>query len=103
MHAQHILYHFLTQACIWMHTARRKALDVSVLAALTGRRLTVTALRRSIVSQTQEKHCLKRAGRLLSNRHLHQARLRLYLVLSQQLQVQFEEHGHWAACTSLCS
>ena len=85
MHAQHILHHFLTHACAWMHTARRKALAVSVLAALTGRRLTVTALGRSSVSQTKEKHCIKRADRLLSNRHLHQERLRLYLVLSQRL------------------
>ena len=72
MHAPHILHHLLTHACDWMHTARRKALAVSVLAAVTGRRLTVTALGRSIASKAQEKHCIKRADRLLSNRHCMQ-------------------------------
>jgi hypothetical protein len=67
-----------------MHTARRKALTVSVLAALTGRRLTVTALGRSIVSMAQEKHCIKRADRLLSNRHLHADRVRVYTALGHQ-------------------
>jgi hypothetical protein len=85
MHARHIVHHFLTHACAWMHAARRHALAVSVLAALTGRRLTVTALGRSIVSQTKAKHCIKRADRLLSNRHLHQERLKIYIAFSQQL------------------
>jgi hypothetical protein len=84
MHAQHIIHHLLTHACDWMHAARRKALTVSVLAALTGRRLTVTALGRSIGSVAKEKHCIKRADRLLSNRHLQADRLRRYTAL-----------GHW--------
>jgi hypothetical protein len=64
---------------MWMHTARRHALAVSVLAALTGRRLTVTALGRSIVRQTKAKHCIKRADHLLSNRHLHADRVQVYM------------------------
>ena len=83
MHAPHILHHLLTHACDWMHTARRKALAVSVLAAVTGRRLTVTALGRSIASKAQEKHCIKRADRLLSNRHLHAERVRVYTALGR--------------------
>jgi hypothetical protein len=83
MHAPHILHHLLTHACDWMHTARRKALAVSVLAAVTGRRLTVTALGRSIASKAKEKHCIKRADRLLSNRHLHAERVRVYTALGR--------------------
>ena len=66
MHATHILHYFLTHACAWMHAARRQALAVSVLAALTGRRATVTALGRSIVSKTRAKlgieHLVPRSG-----------------------------------------
>jgi Transposase DDE domain len=90
MHAPHIVHHFLTHACAWMHTARRKALTVSVLAALTGRRLTVTALGRSIVSRAQQKHCIKRADRLLSTRHLQAERVRVYTAL-----------GHWCIGSTL--
>ena len=66
MHATHILYYFLTHACAWMHAARRQVLAVSVLAALTGRRVTVTALGRSIVRKTRAKlgieHLVPRSG-----------------------------------------
>ena len=66
MHATHILHYFLTHACAWMHAARRQALAVSALAALTGRRVTVTALGRSIVSKTRAKlgveHLVPRSG-----------------------------------------
>jgi hypothetical protein len=85
MHAQHIVHHFLTDACAWMHAARRQAVAVSVMAALTGRRLTVTALGRSIMSQAKEKHCIKRADRLLSNQHLHVDRVQVYTALSHRL------------------
>ena len=43
----------LTQACDGMHTARRKALAVRGLAAMTGHRLTDTALGRAIVRKAE--------------------------------------------------
>ena len=85
MHAPHRVHHFLTHTCHGIHAARRKAIEVSVLAALTGHRLTGTALGRSIASTAQEKHCIKRADRLLSNRQLHAERLLVYTALSHRL------------------
>jgi hypothetical protein len=53
-----------------MPQARCQALEVMVNAALCGGRLTVTELGRSIDSSAKEKHCIKRADRLLSKAHL---------------------------------
>jgi hypothetical protein len=64
-----------------MPAARRQAFCITVMAALRGRRVTVTDLGRSIQSRAQEKHCIKRAARLLANRPLHQERFALYVAL----------------------
>jgi hypothetical protein len=65
-----------------MHQARQLALEVNVMAALSGTRLTVTDLGRSIKSQAKQKHCIKRAERLLSNTHLHAQRESIYAELA---------------------
>ena len=85
MHAKPILHKLLRQICSMMPAARRQALCITVMAALRGRRLTVTDLGRSIQSRAKEKHCIKRADRLLANRHLHQERFALYVALSHWL------------------
>lgn len=64
---------------------RRTALSVNVMAALHGEVLTVTHLGRAIRSEAKEKHCIKRADRLLSNRRLQGERVEIYSVLTQQL------------------
>jgi hypothetical protein len=64
---------------------RRTALAVNVMAALHGEVLTVTQLGRSITSRAKEKHCIKRADRLLSNRRLQAERLGIYSSLTQGL------------------
>jgi hypothetical protein len=68
-----------------MHKKRREALSVNVKAALDGQSLTVTHLGRAISSKAKEKHCIKRADRLLSNSHLHAERLRIYSTVSEML------------------
>jgi hypothetical protein len=68
-----------------MHKKRRTALAVNVMAALHGEVLTVTHLGRSITSEAKEKHCIKRADRLLSNHHLQAERVSLYTALTQSL------------------
>jgi hypothetical protein len=68
-----------------MHAARRQALVVSVAAAITGARLTVTALGRAMDSSAAVKHCIKRADRLLSNPHLQHERRGVYLALAHAL------------------
>ncbi len=69
MHASRVLHRTLKSICPSMHANRRGALDAVVYAAMTGGTLSVTGLGRSIESQAKEKHCIKRADRLLSNRY----------------------------------
>lgn len=85
MQARHVLHKLLHQVGPEMHQLRRSALFVNVMAALNGEVLTVTALGRSIKSEAKEKHCIKRADRLLSNRRLHGERQDLYAALSALL------------------
>jgi hypothetical protein len=68
-----------------MHKLRRTALFVNVMAALHGAVLTVTHLGRAISSDAKEKHCIKRADRLLSNRRLQRERMDVYAAITQQL------------------
>lgn len=53
-----------------MHATRRKSLKASVASILAGAAATVTNIGRGIHSQVAEKHKIKRADRLLSNRQL---------------------------------
>ena len=71
MHAQRVCHKIMKNALDWMHTLRRDALNACVLAAIDGRRLSVTGLGRAIDSPAKEKHCIKRADRLLSNINLY--------------------------------
>jgi hypothetical protein len=68
-----------------MHKMRRTVLFVKVMAALHGEVLTVTQLGRSIKSEAKEKHCIKRADRVLSNRRLQRERAGIYTQLTKQL------------------
>ncbi|MGH6635862.1 MAG: hypothetical protein ACRED0_06895 [Gammaproteobacteria bacterium] len=71
MQARQVLHKLLQKVCAEMHKLRRTALLVNVMAAaLHGEVLTVTHLGRAIRSEAKEKHCIKRADRLLSNRRL---------------------------------
>ena len=85
MQASHVLHKLLQRVCAEMHKMRRTALFVNVMAALRGEVLTVTHLGRAIRSEAKEKHCIKRADRLLSNRRLQGERVGIYAALTQQL------------------
>ena len=85
MQAQQILHKLLNDVCSKMHQTRRIALAVNVMAALVGTRLTVTDLGRSMPSLVNQKHCIKRADRLLANRRLYQEREALYGELTRLL------------------
>lgn len=85
MQAGQVLDRLLRKICPDMHKLRRTALFVNVMAALHGTMLTVTHLGRSISSGAKEKHCIKRADRLLSNRRLQRERLEVYTALAGQL------------------
>ena len=85
MQAQKVLHKLIQNTCPDMHKTRRESLEVNVMAALMGKRLTVTDLGRSIQSQTSHKHNIKRADRLLSNTTLHNETLTIYRALCHQL------------------
>ena len=85
MQASEVLHKWLLRVCPEMHRARRDALSAVVLAGVSGRRLTVTDLGRSIESDAKEKHCIKRADRLLSNRHLQHESAGVYAAIARQL------------------
>ena len=84
MQAQTVLHKLMKNTCPTMHQTRRAALEANILAALMGRRLTVTDLGRSIRSETSHKHNIKRADRLLSNRHLHAELIEIYRGICRQ-------------------
>ena len=79
-----IVQQLLQVVCPSMHRVRRASLAASVLGALRGR-LTVTAIGRALPGGTSQKHAIKRADRLLSNRHLHGQRVKHYQGLCRPL------------------
>jgi len=83
MHAEKVLHKILENACAWMHAARRKALTVNVLAAIKERRVSVTGLGRAISSEAKEKHCIKRADRLIGNHHLYREYRDVYFSIAR--------------------
>ena len=85
MQAGQVLHRLLRGVCGGMHKMRRTVLFVKVMAALHGEVLTVTQLGRSIKSEAKEKHCIKRADRVLSNRRLQRERAGIYTQLTKQL------------------
>lgn len=78
MHARKVSHKILFNTLPWIHKYRLIALEECLLAAIDGRRLSVTGIGRSITSTAKEKHCIKRADRLLSNHHLYAEREGIY-------------------------
>ena len=85
MQVQSIVHQLLQVVCADMHRVRRASLAASVLGALRSRRLTVTAIGRALPGGTSQKHGIKRADRLLSNRHLQAQRVKHYQGLCRSL------------------
>lgn len=85
MQASQLLQKLLKKTCPDMHATRREALQANVLSVITGQQLSVTQIGRSIESSAQEKHCIKRADRLLSNGHLYQERKGIYHALLEHI------------------
>jgi len=78
MHARQVSHKILFSTLSWIHKTRLTALHECLLAAIDSRVLTVTGMGRSINSSAKEKHCIKRADRLLSNAHLYQEHGEIY-------------------------
>lgn len=61
-----------------MHKTRRNAVAACVQSLAQGNLSTVINIGRGIQSKAFEKHCIKRADRVLSNAHLQQESLSIY-------------------------
>lgn len=85
MQAEQVLHDVLQLCGPKMHVTRRESLSANVMAALSGHCLSVTSMGRSIRSDAKERHCIKRADRLLSNPHLHAERRSMYTRVCQAL------------------
>jgi uncharacterized membrane protein YheB (UPF0754 family) len=85
MHVETILHGWVSEVFPWIHSKRREAIGAIISAVIHGGRLTVTGLGRSIRSEAREKHNIKRADRLLSNRHLQSDLGEVYKALAHQV------------------
>ncbi len=74
MHALKMLQESSGRSLEAVHAGRHEAVWVGVKALLTGKRLWLTALGRSVGGAVEEKHSIKRIDRLLGNSHLNQER-----------------------------
>lgn len=81
MPATHVLGKRLRTLCQGIHAWRLAALIAMVEALLRGRVLTVTGLGRALRGASAPKHHIKKADRLIGNRHLHRERHAFYRVL----------------------
>jgi len=85
MHATQVCHKLMNDSLCWMHDLRRDSLNASILAAIHEKRSSVTGLGRAIKSEAKEKHCIKRADRLLSNVHLYAEHRNIYHTITQVL------------------
>ncbi|GAB3470377.1 hypothetical protein GCM10027398_19780 [Azotobacter salinestris] len=74
MQTVQFLHDAFAKALPMIHARRLEALMASVAALLQGRRLTLTALGRSMPGSSWPRHAIKRIDRLLGNRHLQAER-----------------------------
>ena len=79
-----ILKKFLTAVTHKMHKVRRAALASCVSSLLNGAKASVTSMGRGISSSAYEKHRIKQADRLLSNKHIHTERISIYRAIYTQ-------------------
>jgi len=83
MHATKVCHKVMDEALNWMHELRRNSVKANIIAAISERRSTVTGLGRAIESDAKEKHCIKRADRLLSNSNLYAEHRTVYRTMTQ--------------------
>lgn len=83
MHATKVCHKVMNDAFSWMHKVRLHSVKANVLASIHEKRSSVTDLGRAIESQAKEKHCIKRADRLLSNPNLYSEHRHVYHTITQ--------------------
>lgn len=85
MHVETFIQESLRTVSQKMHEKRFLALSEMVSAALRGTCLTVTGLGRALGGTAKEKHCIKRADRLLSNDKLLPESTEIYFSMARRI------------------
>lgn len=85
MHATAVLQKLLRRSIPSLHHKRLTVLTAVVGSALSGTRLTLSALARGLDGHCAVRHRIKRVDRLLGNAHLLQERLQFYRLLCDLL------------------
>ncbi len=85
MQAPRFLHKMLASSLPVIHAKRLQALLDAVGALLSGHRLGLTALGRTLPGTAFPKHAIKRMDRLLGNSHLHQERPLFYWLIARLL------------------
>jgi hypothetical protein len=85
MRAIKVLHKLLRQAVPSIHLARLNVLMAAIESIANGACLHVTAIGRGLDGNAYQKHKIKRADRLLSNKHLYRERVPIYSAITQFL------------------
>ncbi len=85
MHALTILQRCVAPLLAGIHRRRLSVLLEAVAATVSGPRLTLTEIGRRFGGGTDLRHRIKRADRLLANRHLHRDAKHIYAALARML------------------
>lgn len=80
-----MLANFVEEICPKVHKARRKCIGQVIESCLNTEELMVTKLGRGISSLSLEKHRIKQADRLLSNKYLHEEVKEIYSQLTSTI------------------
>lgn len=91
MHALPILHRCLTPLLSHIHARRLATLFEAVVAGVCGPALSLTAVGRRFAGATALRHKIKRADRLLGNRHLQQEAGSVYAALCRVLLARIPE------------
>ena len=91
MHALTILQRCVAPLCIGLHRRRLSVLLEAVAATVSGPRLTLTEIGRRFGGGSDLRHRIKRADRLLGNRHLQRDAKRVYGALARMLLAKVAE------------
>lgn len=85
MNVNRILASFIQSVTPISHKARRESLRSAVQSCIENQTLTVTGIGRGIAGTAKEKHRIKRADRLLSNRWMQIERPLVYAAITRLL------------------
>lgn len=85
MHAPVLLQKILAMSCADVHESRLKSLIVGVEALMTGRKLSVTGLGRSVKRASSDRYDIARMDYLIGNELLYKERKGYYKAICAQL------------------